>query len=126
MLTALVVVFRSVALLCCGHRAVVVENLALRQQLAVFRRTVKRPPLRSGDRLFWILLSKAWRNWRTAVVVLQTETVVRWHRQWLRRRGTRRSAHARPGRPSHGRRDSEARGPDGHSESVVGSASDPR
>ena len=99
MLTALVVVFRSVALLCCGHRAVAVENLALRQQLAVFRRTVKRPPLRAADRLCWILLSKAWRDWRTALVVMQPETVVRWHRQWLRRRWTRRSTHARPGRP---------------------------
>ena len=99
MLTARVVVLRSVALLCCGHRAVVVENLALRQQLAVFRCTVKRPQLRAGDRLFWILLSKAWRDWRTALVVVQPETVVRWHRQWLRRRWTRCSAHVRPGRP---------------------------
>ena len=99
MLTALVVVLRSVALLCWGHRAVVVENLALRQQLAVFRCTVKRPQLRAGDRLFWILLSKARRDWRTALVVVQPETVVRWHRQWLQRRWTRRSTHARPGRP---------------------------
>jgi hypothetical protein len=36
-------------------RAVVLENLALRQQLAVLRRTVTPPPLRDRDRLFWIL-----------------------------------------------------------------------
>ena len=100
MLTALVVAFRSLALLCCGHRAVALENVALRQQVAVFRRTVKRPPLRDGDRLLWIVLSKAWRDWRTAVVVVQPDTVVRWHRQWLRRRWARRSRHARLGRPS--------------------------
>jgi putative transposase len=99
MLTVLVVVFRSVALLCCGHRAVVVENLALRQQLAVFRRSVKRPPLQSRDRLFWSLRSQVWRDWRTVLVVVQPETVIRWHRQWLRRRWTQRSTHARPGRP---------------------------
>jgi hypothetical protein len=45
MLGALVVVLRSLALIYGGHRAVALENLALRQQLAVLRRTVKRPPL---------------------------------------------------------------------------------
>ena len=43
MLAALVVSLRSLALVCCGHRAVALVNLALRHQLAVFRRTVKRP-----------------------------------------------------------------------------------
>jgi hypothetical protein len=100
MLTVLVVVFRSLALICCGHRAVAFENVALRQQLAVFRRTVKRPQLRNADRLFWVLFSKTWQDWRTALVVVHPDTVVRWHRQWLRRRWTQRSAHARPGRPS--------------------------
>ena len=43
MLAALVVALRSLALICGGHRAVALENLALRQQLAVFKRTVRRP-----------------------------------------------------------------------------------
>jgi hypothetical protein len=55
MLAALVVLLRSVALICCGHRAVAFENLALRQRLAVFRRTV--------DPLFWMLLANTWRDW---------------------------------------------------------------
>ena len=62
MLTALVVALRTLALICGGHRAVALENLALRQQLAVFKRTVKRPPLRHRDRLFWMLLANAWRG----------------------------------------------------------------
>ena len=41
--------------------------------------------LRDRDRLFWILLAKAWRDWRSALVVVQPATVVRWRRQWLRR-----------------------------------------
>jgi len=49
MLASFVVVLRSLALICCGHRAVALENLALRRQLAVFKRTVKRPPLRHKD-----------------------------------------------------------------------------
>jgi hypothetical protein len=45
MLTALFVVLRSLALICRGHRAVALKNLALRQQLAVLRRTVTHPPV---------------------------------------------------------------------------------
>ena len=97
MLTALVVALRSLALCCQGPRAVALENLALRQQLAVFKRTVPRPPLRPRDRLFWVLLAHAWRNWRSALIVVQPETVLSWHR--LRRRWTHRSTSGRPGRP---------------------------
>src|SRR5712691_3548862 len=100
MLTALMVLLRSISLICGGHRAVALENLALRQQLAALTRTVRRPQLRTRDRLFWILLAKGWREWRTALIVVQPDTVVRWHRQWLRRQWTRRSLRTRPGRPN--------------------------
>src|SRR5712691_2038999 len=95
MLAALVVALRSLALICGGHRAVALENLALRQQLAVFKRTVRRPQLRHRDRLFWMLVANAWQDWRTALIVVDPDTVVRWRRQWLRR-----SARGRSGRPS--------------------------
>src|SRR4029077_1639295 len=81
-------------------RTVALENLALRQQLAAVTRTATRPQLRTRDRFFWILLSKAWREWRTALIVVQPDTVVRWHRDWLRRHWTRRSQRRRPGRPT--------------------------
>jgi len=100
MLAALVVLLRTFGLLCRGHGAVALENVALRQQLSVLRRTVSRPQLRTGDRLFWVLLAKAWPDWRTALIVVQPDTVVRWHRRWLRRRWTQRSTRTRPGRPS--------------------------
>ena len=38
-------------------------------------------------------------DWRTALVLVRPDTVVRWHREWLRRRWTRRSAGNRVGRP---------------------------
>ena len=60
------------------------ENLALRQQLAVLKQAHPRPKLSDGDRLFWILLSKVWSDWRAALHVVQPETVVRWHRQGFR------------------------------------------
>src|SRR5713101_6362348 len=99
MLTALIVLLRSIGMICRGHGAVALENLALRQQVAALTRTVRRPQLRTRDRLFWILLAKAWPEWRTALLVVRPDTVVRWHRQWLRRRWTWRSTQTRPGRP---------------------------
>jgi putative transposase len=100
MLAALIGFLRMLGLLCRGHRAVVLENVALRQQLSVLRRTVRRPHLHTSDRLLWILLAKTWQDWRTALIVVQPDTVMRWHRQWLRRRWTQRSTRTRAGRPS--------------------------
>ncbi len=59
----------------------VTENLALRQQLVVLHRSTKRPRLRSRDRLFWIALSQLWQNWRSILVIVKPETVIKWHRQ---------------------------------------------
>ncbi len=62
-----------------------VENLALRQQLAVYTRQGRRPPLRSADRRFWSLLARSWSEWRPTLVLVQPDTVVRWHRTaWWR------------------------------------------
>src|SRR5881409_3339371 len=66
MLTAVIVLLRAIGLLCRGHRAVALENLALRQQLTALTRTRTRPHLRMSDRLFWIGLAHAWRDWRRA------------------------------------------------------------
>ena len=100
MLGAILLLLRSRALICGGHRTVALENLALRHQLAVFKRTHPRPPLHGRHRLFWLLLSHAWDDWRTALIVVRPDTVVRWHRQWLRRRWARHSTPTRVGRPS--------------------------
>ena len=53
------------------QRFLVLENLALRHQLAVLQRTAPRPLLRTADRLFWVLLSRLWSGWRGAVSVVQ-------------------------------------------------------
>jgi len=70
------------------------ENLALRQQLAVQQRSAKRSRLRQRDRIFWVWLSRFWSSWRSAVLIVKPDTVVRWHRQgfrlywtWKSRRG---------------------------------------
>ena len=58
----------------------VAENAMLRQQLIVASRAVKRPSLRNSDRLFMVLLARLNRAWRSAVHLIQPDTLLRWHR----------------------------------------------
>jgi hypothetical protein len=58
MLELLIVIGRALALAFRGHRELVLENLALRQQLTAVTRTTKRTHLQTGDRLFWIALAE--------------------------------------------------------------------
>ena len=99
MLQLLIVVCRALALALRGHRELVLENLALRQQLMAMKRANGRPRLQARDRLFWMALRRIWTNWRTALVLVRPDTVVGWHRTWLRRRWTRRSTPRPNGRP---------------------------
>jgi len=77
-------VFLVMRSLFVSRAALAAENLALRQQLAVLQRAARRPRLRRRDRVFWVWLSRIWRNWRSVVVIVRPETVVRWHRQGFR------------------------------------------
>jgi hypothetical protein len=60
------------------------ENLALRQQLAVLKRRHPRPKLSPLDKLFWALACQFWSAWKQALLVVTPETVVRWHRAGFR------------------------------------------
>ncbi len=60
------------------------ENFALRQQIAVLKRERPRPQFRPLDRVFWVFLSRLWPCWKDALVIVQPETVVGWHRQGFR------------------------------------------
>ena len=82
-----------------GHQQVALENAALRQQLAVFKRSVKRPRLRRWDRLFWTVLTAIWKEWRSALVIVRPETVVAWQRMRFKRYWGRLSQSNGPGRP---------------------------
>ena len=81
------------------RRALALENLALRQQLAVLHRSVKRPRLSDVDRGFWVLLRRIWTDWDRVLVMVKPETVVRWHRSGFRRYWTWKSRRRGPGRP---------------------------
>lgn len=81
-----------------SRAALAAENLALRQQVAVLQRSVKRPRLQRRDRLFWVWLSRLWPGWRSSLIVVQPETVLRWHREGFRLywRWKSRSRYGRP------------------------------
>ena len=83
-----------------SRRGLVLENPALRHQLAVLQRAAPRPRLRRTDRLFWVLLSRLWSGWADAVLLVKPETVIRWHRTGFTRYWTRTSRRNRPGRPA--------------------------
>jgi transposase InsO family protein len=77
----------------------VCENLALRQQLSVYKHRNKRPKLRPRHRVFWTWLMHFWPDWRSALVIVKPETVIRWHRQGFRLYWRWNSTGCRPGRP---------------------------
>jgi transposase InsO family protein len=82
------------------QRCLVLENLALRHQLAVLQRTAPRPRLRRADRLFWALLSRLWHGWAEALAIVQPDTVIRWQRTGFKLVWTWKSRRNGPGRPS--------------------------
>ena len=75
------------------------ENLALRQQVSVYKQSVKRPKLRPRDRIFWVWLSWLWSNWRSALAIVQPETVIKWHREGFRLYWRWKSRAGKRGRP---------------------------
>ena len=85
MIILLLHLLRLLPFLCGGHRQLALENLALRQQLAVYKRTANRPKLQRSDRLLWVWLSRVWPAWRQALVIVAPATVLRWQRRRFRR-----------------------------------------
>ncbi len=66
------------------RRSLTLENLALRQQLAVLKRRHPKPRLGPFDKLFWVVARLFWAQWKEALLLVLPETVVRWHRAGFR------------------------------------------
>jgi len=49
------------------------ENIALRQQLSVYKRSVRRPNIDDGDRIFWMTIIRLLREWKDAVVIVKED-----------------------------------------------------
>src|SRR6058998_625996 len=99
MITLLLHLLRLLPFLCGGHRQLALENLALHQQLAVYKRTMTRPRLCRTDRFFWVGLARVWAGWRQPLVIVTPDTVLRWQRHRFREDWTRLSGRPAVGRP---------------------------
>jgi putative transposase len=71
--------FSSVLCVFRSRRSLMLENLALRQQLAVLKREHPRPRLGPLDKLFWVLALRFWSQWKESLILVLPHTVVRWH-----------------------------------------------
>jgi putative transposase len=99
MITMVLHLIRLLPFLFGGHRQLALENVALRQQLAVYKRSVPRPRLRQTDRVFWIALAKLWPGWRQPLLIVTPDTVLRWQRRRFHEYWTRLSGRPTGGRP---------------------------
>ncbi len=99
--TATILLVRVLRAACKPRDELVLENLALRQQVTALKLAGHRPTLHDADRAFWVALRKAWSKWTSRLVVVKPETVVDWQRRRFGRYWTRISQRRRcPGRPS--------------------------
>jgi putative transposase len=76
-----------IASLCASFQsraALQLEILALRHQIGVLQRSVKRPKLTTADRLLWAWLCTVWQDWKSGVFIMKASTVLGWHRQGFR------------------------------------------
>jgi putative transposase len=83
-----------------GRAALQLEILALRHQLGVLQRSVKRPKFTPADRLLWAWLCQVWNGWRSSVFLVQPATVIGWHRKGFRLFWTWKVRCGKPGRPA--------------------------
>jgi putative transposase len=76
-----------------SHADLIAENVMLRQQLIVLKRQVKRPQLTNGDRIRLVLLARCTQFWQLALLIVQPDTLLRWHRDLFRRYWRHKSRH---------------------------------
>ncbi len=90
---------RAIRAICRRRADLVIENLALRQQVAVLKRERPRPPLEDTDRAFWVVLRRSWPPWVSRLLIVNADTVAKWNRERFRRYWAKISQRRYPGRP---------------------------
>src|SRR6266850_1676261 len=100
MLISLTTLFATLSSVFRSRAALQLENLALRHQIGVLQRSArKRLRLTPGDRILWVWLSGVWSGWRSALAIVQPDTVLAWHRAGFRLFWTWKVRRGQPGRP---------------------------
>ncbi len=95
----LTLIIQALQTACRSKGELVLENLALRQQVTALKQQRPRPHLHDSDRVFWLALRRGWARWADLLIIVKPETVVDWHRRRFRRHWTKISRRGkRPGR----------------------------
>jgi len=76
---------RAIRTMCRRRADLVLENVALRQQVTALKKERRRPPLEDIDRAFWAALRQSWPLWASRLVIVKADTVARWYRDRFRR-----------------------------------------
>ena len=84
MIDTFVLLVGAIRQLFYSRRGLLLENLALRQQLAALKRRCPRPKLIVFDKHFWVLARRFWSGWKQSLIAVAPETVVRRHRAGFR------------------------------------------
>jgi len=90
---------RALRAICRRRADLVIENLALRQQVTALKKDRPRVALEDVDRAFWVALRQSWPLWASRLVIVKADTVARWHRDRFRRYWAKISQRRGPGRP---------------------------
>jgi putative transposase len=99
MRTLLSAILAYVSAFVISRHQLAMEVVALRQQLAVYKRKQPHPKLRRSERLFWVVVRQMWDYWSGALILVKPDTVVAWHRAGYRLFWRWRSRPQRVGRP---------------------------
>ena len=83
-----------------SRTALQLEILALRHQIGVLQRSVKRPKLSPADRFLWAWLSLIWNGWQARVSIIRPATVIGWQRKGFGLFWSWKIRHGKPGRPA--------------------------
>jgi hypothetical protein len=76
------------------------EILALRHQLTLYQRSIRRPQMRPSDRILWSWLARRWARWREVLVFVQPAPGLAWQRPRFREHWARLSRTGLAGRPA--------------------------
>lgn len=91
-------IWQLIVLLFCSRSELILEIIALRHQITMLKRGKPKPKIKNRDRLFWIVISKLWKDWSRVLLIVQPETILKWHRQGFKL-FWRLKSHKKAGRP---------------------------
>jgi len=98
----LTVLFGMLRAALIDRQRLMLENAVLRQQILVLKRSVSRPRIEDSDRAFFVLMHRLLADWKSSLLIVKPETLIRWHRKGVAWYWTRTSRTTKRGAPAIG------------------------